>query len=107
MVRPQSEPVVRPVNANGEPDMRGLGRLLWQKKSKILGFTIICAAAAFVVVNAMTPRYQSESRVLLEARQNVFLRADADKNIRSAPPSIRKRWRARCRCCSRAISRAK
>ncbi|MEJ2624584.1 MAG: exopolysaccharide transport family protein [Pseudolabrys sp.] len=28
----------------------------------------------------MTPRYHSESRVLLEARQNVFLRADADKN---------------------------
>ena len=74
-------PVVVPVNADGEPDMRGLGRLLWQKKSKILGFTLICAAAAFVVVNAITPRYRSESRVLLEARQNVFLRADADKNV--------------------------
>ena len=74
-------PVVMPVNADGEPDMRGLGRLLWQKKSKIIGFTLICAAAAFVVVNAITPRYRSESRVLLEARQNVFLRADADKNV--------------------------
>ncbi len=74
-------PVIVPVNADGEPDMRGLGRLLWQKKSKILGFTLICAAAAFVVVNAITPRYRSESRVLLEARQNVFLRADADKNV--------------------------
>ncbi len=74
-------PAVVPVNADGEPDMRGLGRLLWQKKSKIFGFTLICAAAAFVVVNAMTPRYRSELRVLLEARQNVFLRADADKNV--------------------------
>lgn len=73
--------VFAPVNADGEPDMRGLGRLLWQKKSKILGFTLICTAAAFVVVNAMTPRYRSEARVLLEARQNVFLRADADKNV--------------------------
>ena len=74
-------PVVVSVNADGEPDMRGLGRLLWQKKTKILGFTLICAAAAFVVVNAITPRYRSESRVLLEAQRNVFLRADADKNV--------------------------
>lgn len=74
-------PVVAPVNADGEPDMRGLGLLLWQKKSKIVGFTLICAAAAFVVVNAMTPRYRSEARVLLEARQNAFLRPDVDKNI--------------------------
>ena len=80
----QPASVVSAVNANGEPDLRGLGRLLWQKKSKILGFTIICAAAAFVVVNALTPRYHSESRVLLEARQNVFLRADADKNTQRA-----------------------
>ncbi len=36
--------------------------------------------AAFVVVNAITPRYRSESRMLLEARENVFLRAEADKN---------------------------
>ncbi len=74
-------PAVAPVNADGEPDMRGLGRLLWQKKFRVLAVTLLCTAAAFVVVNAMTPRYRSESRVLLEARQNVFLRADADKNV--------------------------
>ncbi len=69
-----------PVAANGEPDLRGLGRVLWAKKAKILGFTLLAAAAAFAVVNAMTPRYRSESRLLLEARENVFLRAEADKN---------------------------
>ncbi len=63
----------------GEPDMRGLGRILWQKKVLIFGVTLACAASAFVVVNAMTPRFLSESRLLLEARENVFLRADADK----------------------------
>jgi uncharacterized protein involved in exopolysaccharide biosynthesis/Mrp family chromosome partitioning ATPase len=66
--------------ADGEADMRGLGRALWQKRTRILGFTIIAAAAAFVVVNTITPRYLSESRLLLEARENVFLRAEADKN---------------------------
>ena len=65
----------------GELDMQGLGRLLWQKKKTILSITLIAAAAAFVVVNAITPRYRSESRLLLEARENVFLRADADKII--------------------------
>ncbi len=65
---------------DGEPDIRGLGRVLWQKKTKILGFTLLSAAAAFIVVNAITPRYRSESRLLLEVRENVFMRAEADKS---------------------------
>src|SRR5262249_4295765 len=65
--------------AAGEPDMRGLGRLLWQKKARIFVLTLLAAGLAFLVVNAITPRYQSESRLLLEARENVFLRAEADK----------------------------
>lgn len=65
----------------GEPDMRGLGRLLWRKKTLIFGITLCCAGAAFVVVNAITPRFRSESRLLLESRENVFLRADADKAL--------------------------
>jgi uncharacterized protein involved in exopolysaccharide biosynthesis/Mrp family chromosome partitioning ATPase len=68
----------------GEPDMRGLGRVLWQKKIKIIGFTLVATAAAFMVVNAITPRYRSESRLLLEVRENVFMRAEADKGSVSA-----------------------
>jgi uncharacterized protein involved in exopolysaccharide biosynthesis/Mrp family chromosome partitioning ATPase len=74
-------PVMVPIAPAGEPDMRGLGRALWQKKSRILTVTLLAAAAAFVVVNTITPRYRSESRLLLEVRENVFLRAEADKNI--------------------------
>ncbi len=77
-------PVVAPVaarlSATGEADIRGLGRVLWQKKTLIIGVTLLAAAGAFVVVNAITPRYRSESRLLLEARENVFMRAEADKN---------------------------
>ena len=76
-------PVVAPIialSATGEPDIRGIGQLLWQKKSRILGFTLLAAAGAFLVVNAITPRYRSESRLLLEVRENVFMRAEADKN---------------------------
>ena len=66
--------------SDGEPDMRGLGRLLWQRRARILGVTLICAAGAFVIANLITPQFRSEARLLLDARENVFLRADADKN---------------------------
>lgn len=72
-------PVAVPYAVAGEPDIRGLGRVLWQKKTLIIGVTAVAAGAAFLVVNAITPRYRSESRLLLEARENVFLRAEADK----------------------------
>jgi uncharacterized protein involved in exopolysaccharide biosynthesis/Mrp family chromosome partitioning ATPase len=77
---PVMAPIAAPIAASGEPDMRGLGRVLWAKKTKILGITLLSAATAFAVVNTITPRYRSESRLLLEARENVFLRAEADKN---------------------------
>jgi succinoglycan biosynthesis transport protein ExoP len=83
--RRKSKPVVAPApvaasyTLTGEPDIRGLGRILWDKKRTILGLTLIAAAGAFVVVNAITPRYRSESRLLLEVRENVFMRAEADK----------------------------
>ena len=73
-------PVVAPVIMAGEPDMRSLGRALWRNKKTILGLTLLSAAAAFLVVNTITPRYRSESRLLLEMRENVFMRAEADKS---------------------------
>ncbi len=74
-------PLVVPVAPDGETDMRALGRVVWQKKGRILAVTALAAGAAFVVVNAITPQFRSESRILLEARENVFLRAEADKNL--------------------------
>lgn len=64
---------------DGEPDLRGLGRALWRRKSTIILFTLVSAAIAFVVVNSISPRYRSEARLLLEARESVFMRAEADK----------------------------
>lgn len=79
-VKPVVAPVVAMNPMTGEPDIIGLGRVLWAKKSTIIGFTLIAAVGAFVVVNAITPRYRSESRLLLEVRENVFMRAEAEKN---------------------------
>jgi len=72
-------PAIAPMAYDAEPDLRGLGRILWQKKTRILGLTLLAGGVAFLIVNAITPRFQSESRLLLEARENVFLRAEADK----------------------------
>ena len=80
-VNPVREPPVATYSAGGEPDMIGLGRLLWQRRNRILAHTLIVAAAAFVVVNAITPRYRSEARLLLETRENAFLRPEAEKNL--------------------------
>ncbi len=77
--KPAPAAVPAPVMRTGEPDMPGLGRALWRNKTRIIGITLISAAAAFVVVNSLTPRYRSESRILLETRENVFMRAEADK----------------------------
>ena len=79
-VKPVVAPVVAMNPMTGEPDIIGLGRVLWAKKSTIVGFTLIAAVGAFIVVNAITPRYRSESRLLLEVRENVFMRAEAEKN---------------------------
>ncbi|MBS0248857.1 MAG: lipopolysaccharide biosynthesis protein [Proteobacteria bacterium] len=79
--RPAMAPASPAIDLGGEPDLRSIGRMLWLKKTMIFGVTFFAAAAAFLVVNAMTPRYQSEARLLLESRENVFMRADADKGL--------------------------
>jgi polysaccharide biosynthesis transport protein len=60
-------------------DLGALRHALWSKKSLILGLTLLAAAIAFLAVNLVTPRYKSEARVLLEMRENIFFRPDAEK----------------------------
>lgn len=66
-------------SSGGDVDMASLGTALWRKKRRILLSTIIVALLTLIVVQTITPRYQSESRVLIESRDNVYLRPDADK----------------------------
>jgi uncharacterized protein involved in exopolysaccharide biosynthesis/Mrp family chromosome partitioning ATPase len=54
---------------------------LWRNKRSIVGPTLIMAAAAFIAVNLLTPRYKSEARVLVESRENIFLRPEAEKPL--------------------------
>lgn len=67
--------------AESEINLGSLARALWRNKRSIIGPTLIMAAAAFIAVNQFTPRYKSEARVLVEGRENIFLRPEAEKAL--------------------------
>src|SRR5215204_5683566 len=62
-----------------ELDLGAVGRALLRKKIWVIGPTVLVAALAFAAVNVMAPRYKSEARILIEGRENVFLRPEAEK----------------------------
>jgi len=62
-----------------ELDLRALGRALWAKRFLILFLTILAAVLAYVAVNLVTPRFTAETRLLIDTRESVFLRPDADR----------------------------
>src|SRR5882724_690731 len=69
------------VHAIDELDLAALGRALWRRKGRIAALTLLAAGLAFAAVNLVTPRYKSEARVLIETRDNIFLRPDAEKAL--------------------------
>ena len=77
----QSDGRLGVTQATGEIELGALGRALWRKKFLIVGLTLIAALLAFAAVNYITPRYKSEARVLIETRENIFLRPDAEKSL--------------------------
>src|SRR6266850_7249559 len=64
---------------DGELDLGAVGRALLRKKWWVLGPALAVAALTFVGVNLITPKYKSEARIIIEGRENVFLRPDAEK----------------------------
>ena len=67
----------------GEPelDLSALGGTLWRKRWRILRPAILVGLATLLAVQVITPKYQSESRVIVEGRDNIFLRPDVDKDM--------------------------
>src|SRR4051812_47580884 len=81
---PQAQvgPTPRPaVDADGELDIRSLGRALWRRKRAIIIPTLIVAALTGVAVEVVTPKYKSSATILFEGRENIFLRPDAEKTM--------------------------
>jgi succinoglycan biosynthesis transport protein ExoP len=66
---------------DAELDLSALGSTLWRKRWRILRPVLLVGLVTLLVVEVITPRYQSETRVLIEGRDNIFLRPEADKDL--------------------------
>ena len=63
-----------------ELELRAVGRAIWLRRWRILGPAIILTVLAVIAVNVITPLYRSEARILIESRENIYLRPEADKS---------------------------
>jgi succinoglycan biosynthesis transport protein ExoP len=71
------KPVTEPV---GELDFVAIGQALARKRSWIIIPTVLAAVLSITAVNMITPRYRSEVRILIDGRENVFLRPNGERN---------------------------
>ena len=64
----------------GDLDLRVLGQALARKRGWIIVPTVLAAVLSITAVNLVTPRYKSEARILIDGRENVFLRPNGERN---------------------------
>ncbi len=64
----------------GDLDLRTLGAALARRKGWVIIPTLLAAALSMTAVNLVTPRYKSEARILIDGRENVFLRPNGERN---------------------------
>jgi uncharacterized protein involved in exopolysaccharide biosynthesis/Mrp family chromosome partitioning ATPase len=64
----------------GDLDFGALGQALLRKRGWIIIPTLLAAALSITAVNLVTPRYKSEARILVDGRENVFLRPNGERN---------------------------
>jgi tyrosine-protein kinase Etk/Wzc len=68
------------VESAGDLDFRVLGRALARRRNLIIFPTLLVLVASLAAVNLITPRYKSEARILIDGRENVFLRPSGERN---------------------------
>jgi succinoglycan biosynthesis transport protein ExoP len=75
-----AKPTAKPaVDADGELDVRSLGRALWRRKRTIIIPALIVAVLTAVAVQVITPKYKSSATILYEGRENIFMRPDVER----------------------------
>jgi uncharacterized protein involved in exopolysaccharide biosynthesis/Mrp family chromosome partitioning ATPase len=83
--RPAAEPAPSSIKSvaavmAGDLDLRALGEALSRRRNWIIVPTAIAAVLSIAAVNLITPRYKSEARILIDGRENVFLRPSGERN---------------------------
>jgi uncharacterized protein involved in exopolysaccharide biosynthesis/Mrp family chromosome partitioning ATPase len=72
--------VVRQAPAgSGDIDLHALGAALKRKRGWIIVPTVMALVLSIAGVNLVTPRYKSEARILIDGRENVFLRPNSER----------------------------
>jgi tyrosine-protein kinase Etk/Wzc len=64
----------------GDLDVRAIGQALASKRGWIIIPTVLTAVLSIGAVNMVTPRYKSEARILIDGRENIFLRPNGERN---------------------------
>src|SRR6195256_1859948 len=79
--KPMTAPKAAPAAVDfGDLDLRAIGQALNRKRSWIIIPTLLAFAISLAAVNLMAPRYKSEARILIDGRENVFLRPNGERD---------------------------
>ncbi|MGY4479544.1 GumC family protein [Bradyrhizobium sp. USDA 3364] len=70
-----------PLSEAADLDLHVLGRALARKRGWIIVPTVLVFALSLAVVNVVTPRYKSEARILIDNRENAFLRPNGERDL--------------------------
>jgi uncharacterized protein involved in exopolysaccharide biosynthesis/Mrp family chromosome partitioning ATPase len=71
---------VRAASATGDLDLRLIWQALVRRRAWIVVPTVAAAVLSMAIVNVITPRYKSEARILIDGRENIFLRPNGERN---------------------------
>jgi succinoglycan biosynthesis transport protein ExoP len=86
MARPApSAPKAVAASESGDLDLHALGQALMRKRNWIIVPTVLALVASLAAVNMITPRYKSEARILIDGRENVFLRPSGERSEERNP----------------------
>jgi uncharacterized protein involved in exopolysaccharide biosynthesis len=67
-------------SVTGDLDLQVIGQALLRRKRWIIVPTLLAAALSIAAVNLVTPRYKSEARILIDGRENIFLRPNGERD---------------------------
>ena len=79
--KPVAASMVAPAASDfGDLDLRAIGQALNRKRSWIILPTLLAFVLSLAAVNLVPPRYKSEARILIDGRENVFLRPNGERD---------------------------
>src|SRR4030088_1232757 len=64
----------------GALERRAIGQALTRRRSWIILPTLLALVLSLAAVNLVPPRYKSEARILIDGRENVFLRPNGERD---------------------------